>query len=82
MNRPPTHPGEILAEDFLRPQGMTQTKLAARLGWKVQQVNALVRRRRAVTAKTAILLSRVFDTSPEFWMNLQIARDLWFARQA
>ncbi len=78
-NRAPTSPGEILTEEFLGPLGMTQTALAERMGVHVQQVNAIARDRQAVTARTAWMLARAFDTSPEFWMNLQTARDLWFA---
>jgi addiction module HigA family antidote len=80
--RPPTHPGEVLEEEFLRPLGMTQRELAKKMGLDhVQAVNVLVRGRRAVTAHTAILLARAFDTTPEFWMNLQTSYDLWHAQR-
>jgi len=59
---------------------MTQTALAAKMGVPVQEVNVIVRERRAITARTALLLARVFDTTPEFWMNLQTAHDLWRER--
>ena len=78
-NRPPTPPGEILLEEFLKPLGMTQVELANRMGVPIQRVNTLIRGKRAVTAGTAILLARVFKTSPEFWMNLQTQCDLWEA---
>jgi addiction module HigA family antidote len=80
-NRPPTSPGEILSEEFLMPLSMTQTALAERMGVPVQAVNLLVNGRRAVTAETAIKLSKVFDTSPQFWMNLQTNLDLWSAQK-
>ena len=80
-NRPPTHPGEILLEEFLAPTGMTQVKLAERMGVPVQRVNGLIAGKRGVTAETAILLSRVFETTPEFWMGLQTACDLYEARR-
>lgn len=81
-NRPPTHPGEVLVEEFLKPMGMTQVALAEKLGVPIQRVNTIINGKRGVTAETAILLSRVFDTSPEFWMNLQTAVDLWHAERA
>lgn len=81
-HRPPTPPGEILLEEFLEPLGMTQVALARKMGVPIQRVNTLVNGKRGVTAETALLLAKVFDTSPEFWMNLQTAYDLWHAREA
>jgi len=80
-NRPPTTPGEVLLEEFLKPKGMSQTELAARMEVPIQRVNTLIAGKRGVTAETAILLSRVFETSAEFWMNLQTACDLYDARR-
>jgi len=80
IKRRPTTPGEILTEEFLVPLGITQVELAARIGVPLQRVNTIIAGRRAVTAETAILLSKVFKTTPEFWMNLQTAVDLWEAR--
>jgi addiction module HigA family antidote len=80
-NRPPTPPGEVLLEEFLKPADMTQTALAERMGVPVQRVNLLIKGKRAVTAETALLLAKVFATSPEFWMNLQARWDLWHARR-
>lgn len=80
-NRAPNHPGEILTLDFLEPAGMTQQQLALKMGVPLQRVNGLVNGRRAMTADTALLLAKVFEASPEFWMNLQTARDLWDAKQ-
>jgi addiction module HigA family antidote len=80
-NRPPTPPGEVLDEEFLKPLRMTQGQLAERMGVPLQRVNQIVNGRRAISAETAILLARVFETSPQFWMNLQVAWDLWHANQ-
>lgn len=80
-NRPPTLPGEILLEDFLKPMRLTQTALAAKMKVPLQRVNTLINGKRAVTAETAILLSDILGTSPEFWLNLQMSLDLYSARQ-
>jgi addiction module HigA family antidote len=74
--RTSTHPGEILLKEFLEPMGVTQTELAKHLGVPIQRINELVRGKRGVTPDTAWLLSKAFATSPEFWMNLQVAYDL------
>ena len=79
MKRRPTPPGEMLLEEFLRPAGITQVELAARMGVPIQRVNAVIAGRRAVSAETAILLSRALGTTPALWMNLQVAVDLWDA---
>lgn len=81
LKRRPTTPGEILKEEFLIPMGMTQGDLAERMGVSMQRINTIINGRRAVTAETALLLSRVFRTTAEFWMNLQAAVDLYDARQ-
>jgi addiction module HigA family antidote len=81
MKRRPTPPGEMLLEEFLRPAGVTQVALAARMGVPIQRVNGIISGRRAVTAETAILLSRALGTTPEVWLNLQVAVDLWDAQQ-
>jgi addiction module HigA family antidote len=78
-NRKPTHPGEILAEEFLKPKGMSQVELAAAMRVPVQRVNTLINGKRDVSAETAVLLSRVLKTTPEFWMNLQSGLDLFKA---
>jgi addiction module HigA family antidote len=75
-NRIPTHPGEILQEQFLEPLGLTQVALADHLGVPVQQINEIVRGKRGVTPETAWLLAQAFDTTPEFWINLQTNHDL------
>lgn len=81
-NRPPTHPGEILLEEFLNPRSLTQSALAASLDIPLQRVNGIVNGKRGVTPETAILLARYFDTTAEFWMNLQTKYDLWIAQRA
>lgn len=81
-NRQPTHPGEILYEEFLKPKGMSQVELARKMGVPIQRINTLINGKRDMTAETAVLLSRVLGTTAEFWMNLQCACDLYAARQA
>ena len=78
-SRPPTHPGEILREEFMEPYGLTVTELADRLGIPRPRVSEIVNERRGVSAETALLLSRAFGTTPEFWLNGQIRLDLWNA---
>lgn len=78
--RIPTHPGEVLSEEFLEPLGVTQVALAAHLGVPVQRINELVRAKRGVTPETAWLLAGAFGTTPEFWLALQTNYDLARAR--
>jgi addiction module HigA family antidote len=78
---PPTHPGEMLREDFMPDYGLSATSLAASLGISRQSVNELLRERRAVTPVMALRLSRLFGNSPEFWLKAQHARDLWESEQ-
>lgn len=78
-NRPPTHPGEMLLEEFLRPLGMTQAALAERIGASYPRVNEIIKGKRGVTPDTALRLARLFGTTPEFWLNGQLAWDLWHA---
>jgi addiction module HigA family antidote len=75
-NRIPTHPGEMLFEEFLNPMGMTQVALAEHIGVPIQRVNEIVRGKRGISAETAWLLSGALGTTPEFWMNLQSGYDL------
>lgn len=81
-NRIPTHPGEVLSDEFLKPLGITQVALASHLGVPVQRINELVRGKRGVTPETAWLLAGAFGTTPEFWINLQTAHDLAATRPA
>jgi len=77
--RPPIHPGEFLREEFLPDYGLSVSGLATALGVSRQSVNELLRERRAVSPQMALRLSRLFGNSPEFWLNLQRAVDLWEA---
>lgn len=81
-DRPPTLPGEILLEEFLQPLRMTQVEAAQRMGIPLNRLNEVIRGRRGVSADTALRLARLLDTSPEFWMNLQAASDLYQASRA
>jgi antitoxin HigA-1 len=72
-HRPPTSPGEILLEEFLKPLGMSQVEAARRMGVPLNRLNEIVRGERGVEADTALRLSRLLGTSPEFWMNLEIS---------
>ena len=76
-----THPGRVLLEEFLEPTGVSQAELARALSIPLNRVNELVRGKRGVAPKTALLLSNYFKNSAEFWMNLQTAYDLTQARQ-
>jgi len=80
-DRAPTHPGEMLLEEFLKPMGMSQQQLARQIRVPFQRVNELVNRRRGVTPATALRLSRLFGNTPDFWMNLQIRWDLYRAQR-
>ena len=79
-NRTPTHPGEMLLEEFLRPMGMTQITLAEAIQVPYQRVNELVHARRGLTPSTALRLARFFGTSAGFWMNLQMRWDIYQAQ--
>lgn len=78
-NRPPTHPGEMLLEEFLNPMGLTQRQLADAIQVPYQRVNEIVNGRRGITPSTALRLAKFFGTSPDFWMNLQLRWDLYHA---
>src|SRR3990170_241478 len=77
---PPIHPGEILLEEFLRPIGVTQYRLARDINVDPRRINEIVLGKRAITADTALRLSRYFGTSERFWMNLQARYDLELQR--
>ena len=80
-NRPATHPGEVLLEDFLRPMGLTQTQLADAIRVPFQRVNEIVAGKRGLTPSTALRLARYFGNSPGFWLNLQMRCDLQAAEK-
>lgn len=75
-NRVTTHPGTILLKEYLEPMGLTQKELADHLDRPIQRVNEILRGKRGVSPGTAWLISEAFDTSPEFWLNLQSMHDL------
>jgi len=78
-HRPPTHPGEMLLEEFLRPLGITQSAFAVRLGVSFPRLNEIINRKRAVTPDTVLRLARVTGMSADFWLGLQQDWDLWHA---
>jgi len=82
MKRRPTHPGEMLREDFMPDYDLTVKELADAIGVSRQSVNELLRERRALSPEMALRLSRLFGNSPEFWLNAQRAVDLWEAGRA
>jgi len=81
-HRAPTHPGEMLLEEFLKPMGLSQRKLAEGIHVPYQRVNEIINGRRGITPSTALRLSTYFGVSPGFWMNLQLRWDLYFARKS
>ena len=80
-DRSPTHPGEMLLEEFLSPMGITQRQLAAAIHVPYQRINEIINGKRGVTPATALRLARFFGMSAGFWMNLQLRWDLYYARQ-
>lgn len=82
LKRPPTRPGEVLLEEYLKPAGLTQVEAARRMGIPLNRLNEIVRGKRGVSADTALRLARLLDTSAEIWLGLQNDWDLWHAAQA
>jgi addiction module HigA family antidote len=80
--RPPTHPGEMLREEFLEPLGLSQSAFAVRLGISFPRLNEIVRGKRGVTPDTALRLARVLGVSADFWLGLQQDWDLWHAMRS
>ncbi len=80
-NRKPTHPGEMLLEEFLKPHGFTQQSFAKHMGWTYAKVNEIVNGKRGVSPEVALSLADAFANTPQFWMNLQTQYDLWSAMQ-
>ena len=80
-HRPPTHPGEMLLEEFLTPMNLTQRELAEALHVPYQRINEIINGKRGVTPATALRLARFFGMSAGFWMNLQLRWDLYHAQQ-
>jgi addiction module HigA family antidote len=81
-DRPPTHPGEMLLEEFLIPMGITQRKIADAIHVPYQRINEIINGRRGITPGTALRLAKFFDTSPDFWMNMQLRWELYHAQLA
>ena len=81
-HRPPTHPGEMLLEEFLNPMGLSQRDLAEGIRVPYQRINELVNGRRGITPSTALRLAKFFGTTPDLWMNLQLRWDLYEAQEA
>jgi len=81
-SRTPTHPGEMLLEEFLNPMSITQRELAVAIHVPYQRINDIVNGRRGVTPSSALRLAKFFGNSPDFWMNLQLRWDLYFAQQS
>lgn len=81
-HRPPTHPGEMLKLEFLQPLKLTQRELATRLGVSYPRINELIHGRRGITPDTALRLERLFGGEAQFWLNLQLAWDLYQARRS
>ena len=80
-HREPTHPGEMLREEFLNPMGLSQRTLANGIRVPYQRVNELINGRRGVTPGTALRLAKFLGTTPAFWMNLQLRWDLYHAQR-
>lgn len=80
-DRIPTHPGEMLMEEFLKPMGLTQKVLADAIHVPYQRVNELVNQKRGITPSTALRLARFFRNSPDFWLNLQMRWELYHVQQ-
>jgi len=81
MKRRPTHPGEMLREDFLPDYGLTTSGLAEAIGVSRQSINELLHERRGISPAMALRLAKLFGNSPEFWLNAQRAVDLWDVAQ-
>ena len=81
-HRTPTHPGEMLLEEFLKPMGITQRELATAINVPYQRVNEIINGRRGVTPNTALRLAKAFGVSAGFWMNIQLRWDLYFAKKS
>ncbi|HDY68946.1 hypothetical protein LCGC14_2501740 [marine sediment metagenome] len=81
-HREPTHPGEMLLEEFLIPMGITQRKLSKEINVPYQRINEIVNKRRGITPSTALRLAKFFRVSEDFWINLQLRWDLYKAKRS
>lgn len=80
-HRAPTPAGEILLEEFLKPLGLSQSAFARHIKWPQPKVNEIVQGKRGITPATAMVFADAFGTTPQFWLNIQLANDLWTAQQ-
>ncbi len=80
-HRTPTHPGEMLLEEFLKPMGITQRELSDSINVPYQRINEVINKKRGITPSTALRLSKFFGVSEDFWLNIQLPLDLYKARQ-
>lgn len=76
-HRPPIHPGEILLEEYIKPNHLTQTEVARKIGISVKILSAVIHAKRPIDTELALRLGRLFGTTPELWLNGQIAWDIW-----
>ena len=81
-HRAPTHPGEMLLEEFLKPMGINQRELSNAIKVPYQRINEIINGKRGITPSTALRLAKVFGVSADFWMNIQLRWDLYFAKQS
>jgi addiction module HigA family antidote len=77
INQPPIHPGEILQEEFIMPYHITTTELAEKIELSVEQIDAIIKAQQSISTGMALRLSRLFQTSPELWLNGQMKWDIW-----
>ena len=82
LKRPPTAPGEMLLEEFLRPAGLSQVDAARQMGIPLNRLNEIINGKRGISADTALRLAQLLETTPELWMALQADWDLWHAAAA
>ena len=78
-HHPPTHPGEMLMEEFLKPMGLSQRELADAIHVSYQRINEIINARRGITPSTSLRLAKYFGTTADFWLNLQLRWDLYHA---
>lgn len=79
--RPPTSPGEMLLNEFIKPFNMTQKEFSQHVGWSYARLNEIIHGKRGITASSALTLADAFNMEPDFWLNLQKNLDLWNALQ-
>lgn len=81
-HRTPTHPGEMLLEEFLKPMGVSQKELAKTINVPYQRINEIINGKRGITPSTALRLAKAFNVSADFWINIQVRWDLFFAKES